>query len=203
MNLKITTFIADADIDIQNLWQDWNFLVGDAVISLVASTDEYTLASLSITDLVSWDLDKFYINPGTNNYHPLEKMKYEDWESSGDRLGVKVEAEPYKIVVKPDNSLVFIDVPDAVYTVWGKYYKQPTRLAINGDTSAIPTTFEMVIIYRAKMYYAEFYEHWDLYNSAEKDYMSELMKLEAVYLPEQSSRTRASNNTEDNRIVDV
>lgn len=201
MNLKIIGWIADADENIQNLWQDWKFLEGTAVITTLSGTDEYSLSTLSITDLISWDAENFYINPGTNTYRKLSHLPYDEWLNSNYRLGVKVSEEPQKIVIKQDNSLVFIGKPNGAYTVWGRYMKSPTRLAANADTSAIPTTYELAIIHRAKMYYAEYYQDADLYATAEKDFLAELVKLESAQLPNQETRTRSANNPEDNMIV--
>lgn len=202
MNLKILTWIADADIDTQNLWQDWKFLDDyNQIITTAALTDEYTLASLAITDHITWDKKKFFINPGAANYRKLNFMEYDEWLESRERLGVKLNNEPRKFTILPNNSIVFMDRPDDAFTIWARYFIAPTRMSANSDESAIPATYEMVIVHRAKMYYAEFYEHWDMYESAEKDYLKELMKLEAAQLPGQETRTRSANDPEDNRIV--
>ena len=201
MNKRIIGWIADAEENVRNLWQDWKFNEGEKVITTIIGTDEYTLAALGITDHVSWDKDRFYINPETDSYRKLNYVTYQEWLDSGDRLGVKVNEEPNKIVIKPNNSLVLIGVPDDAYTIWARYFLISTRLAANADTSPIPTEYELVIIHRAKMYYAEYYENPDLYSTADKDYLAELVKLEAAQLPEQETRTRAANNPEDNVIV--
>lgn len=201
MNKRIVNWIADSEENVRNLWQDWKFNEGEKVITTAAGIDEYTLATLSITDHVSWDKDRFYINPGTDSYRELDHMSYQEWLDSGDRLGAKVNEEPRKIVIKPDNSLVLIGVPDDVYTIWSRYFLISTRLAADADTSPIPTQYELVIIHRCKMYYAEYYEDPDLYRSAENDYLAELVKLESAQLPDQETRTRSANNPEDNVII--
>ena len=54
-----------------------------------------------------------------------------------------------------------------------------------------------------KMYYGEYYEHWDLYKSAEKDYKAELVKLEATQIPDQEGRGKMANDSEDMATVAV
>ena len=202
MNKKIVNWISDSDNEIQNLWQDWKFLrVDGQVISIVSGTSSYSLATLAITNLVRWDPEHFHINPGTANYAPLSEMKYSDWLNSAARLGTAVSAQPSRFVIKPDNSLVFIDQPNANYTVWGSYFKSITKMTANADTSNIPAPYEDIIIYRAQIKYAIYYEDDDLYNQATNDYNMALMKLEAAELPEQHIRTTSANVGDDVRIV--
>ena len=201
MNLRMVNWVADADYDIQNLWQDWKFLEGFKVITTVADTDEYSLSALGLTDLVSWDKKRFYINPGTNSYRKLNDFPYDEWLESNYRLGVKVSKEPSQVVIKNDNSLVFIDKPDDAYTIWSRYFKAPTRLAANAETSAIPTFYELIIIHRAKMYAADYLENEEMAATATSDYLAELTKLESAQLPDQETRTRSANDPEDNMIL--
>lgn len=201
MNLKIATWVADADEKIQKLWTDWKFLQGDAIISLVQGTDEYSLVTLGRTDLIEWKEKEFFINPGTANYAKLTPVPLDEWRQSSERLGVRASGQPSRVVVKADNGLVFIDKPDTTYTVWGGYLKKPTRMAADASTSLIPVAFEMAILHLAKMAYAEYYENWQLYNAVEQVYLNELVALESAQLPEQQARSRSANDPEDNCVV--
>lgn len=203
MNKKITLFIADADEWLQKLYSDWKFLAETAIITTVSGTDEYTLSDLSITDLNIWDKDNFFINPGTADYRKLNNLLYDTWRKSNYRLGVKVSAEPTEFVIKPDNSLVFIDKPNAAYTIWADYYKKPARMTADDSTSSIPAQFEMAIIHKAKMYQAEYFEDVSLYNSAKSDFVVEFDSLCANQLPYRSEKNISSNNPEEFRIVVV
>lgn len=197
MNLKIVGWIADADIDIQGEYQDWKFLDILKAFDTVADKDTYSLADLGITDMNSWDVKRFFINPGLANYRKLNEFDYYEWLESRQRLGVKVSKEPTQIVIMSDYSIVLVDKPDEIYTIWGRYFRVPTRMVANEDISAIPTTYEMAILYRAKKYYAEYYEHWDLYKSANTDLEKEMIKLEAQQLTDQKEKARGANDAED------
>jgi hypothetical protein len=202
MNSRIVGWIADAAEDVESLWQDWGFLEGKATITLTSGTDEYSLSAMGITDYISWDKERFYINPGAATYRKLSIFPYEEWLDSRERLGVKTNDEPNKVTIKPDHSLVFMNVPDNTYTVWGRYFITPTRMTVNASTSLIPTTYELIIIRQAQMYYADYYEDPELYNFAEKKYLDLLTRLEAAELPGgHITRTRAANNPEDNMII--
>lgn len=201
MNLKIVNWIKDADNEIQNLWEDWKFLDKEVTINTVSGTDEYSLSALSITDLNYWEPQHFYIKPGTANYSKIEPFDYDEWLSSRFRLGVKSSNQPDRVVIKPDDSLVFIDKPDDAYEIWGKYWARPTLMSANASTSSIPIQFENIIMYKAQMFYALYYEDEYMYARAEKLYMDELVKLEANQLPDQRSRTKSANSEEDARIT--
>jgi len=204
---KIVDWIPDADNEIQGLWQDWRFLIVDKKVITVNSgqdgtSDEYSLTALGVEDILNrWDPKQFYINPGTANYATLTELKHRDWMGSAARLGVKNSAQPSQFVIRPDNSLVFVDKPNAEYTVWAAYFKSITKMSANGSMSNIPAAFENIIIFKAQMKYAAYYEDDDLYLQAEKDYNMELVKLEAAQLPEQHSRTTAANYDDDSVTV--
>ena len=113
---------------------------------------------------------------------------------SSDRLGVKTNAEPSKVVIKPDDSLVLIPVPDDTYTISARYYKSPTRLSANTDTSPIPTAFDNVIIYKAMMYHGAYYGDSELYQTAMADFEREMIKLEGSQLEENEAKMFGSGD---------
>lgn len=197
MSEKITIFISDADEFIQTLHSDWKFLWTTATITTVAGTDEYSLSTLSITDLGQWDTDAFVVSPGTSSYNKLNELDFFDWQKSSYRYGVKSSGKPTMFVVKPDDSLVFINKPDAVYTIWADYYKKPTRLSASSDTSAIPTEFEACILAKAKMYHGEYYEDANLYNTGKSEFLVELAKLESKQLQGRKQMRMGAANPEN------
>ena len=78
------------------------------------------------------------------------------------------------------------NVPDAVgYTIVGDYYSTPAQFVNDTDTpiASFPDRYWMMIVYRAKMYYATFEENGALYASAAMDFNKMLSKLEFDQLP--------------------
>lgn len=194
MNEKICIWIADADLLVQRLYHDWNFLRTEVIISITEGTAAYSLTTMGITDLNSWEKDKFILEPGSAAYTVLTEMKYDDWLTSSYRVGASSSDKPSQFVIKPDNSLVFVDTPDDDYTAWANYFKKPTRMAANTDTSDIPVQFEDIILFRAKMSHAEYYEDMALYQSAYKNFRNELTRLEAHSLPDQEPKTAGASD---------
>ena len=197
MEQKICEWIADADEFAQNIYSDWPFLRTEKTITLSSGTDTYTLTDLSITDWATWSHDDFVINPGTDEYGEVSYVPYEEWLKSSERLGVKESSEPSSVTIKPNGTLVFMDKPDSSYTVWSIYFKSPTRLSSNTDTSDIPSRFERIILARTKMYHGEYYGDWELYQSGEKEYNALFTQLEAWAFPDNRLKTIGAADLSD------
>lgn len=202
MNGKIVKWIADADELIQRKWEDWSFLFKEQqIITATASKSTFTLSDLNITDLAKWKKPSFIMNPGTASYKQLAyEMTYQDWLISAERAGNLSEGEIDRVVIRPgDNALIFTPTPAADTTVWASYWYAVTRMTVDASTTLIPDRFEEAILYRAKMFYAEFEEDPDLYQSAMDDYDEIIEKLESACLPSLEN-TQAS---EDDMHFDV
>ena len=202
MNEKITIWVADADELIQRRWEDWSFLLEPKeIITATAGTSTFTLSTLGITDLARWRETTFVRDPGTSSYQKLYyDMSYEEYLQSEYYLGEEVTGTIERVIIRStDDAVIFYPTPTADTTVWAAYYKAVTRMSVDASTTLIPTRFEDAILYRAKMFYAEHLEDPALYQSAEKDYMEILSKLEASQAP--SFKGMQSSN--DDNYMDV
>ena len=180
MNEKITIWVRDAEEWVRNEWEDWDFLFEPKeAITVTASTSTFSLDDLSITDLAFWKEDSFVRDPGTDDYQKLAfDIPYDEYLKSDMYLGATVTGQLERVVIRTsDNALIFYPTYGSATTVWGSYYKAPTVLTSDADTSLIPARLEDVILYRAKMYYAEAFEDVALYESANVDYTRTLTKL--------------------------
>ena len=196
MNEKITIWVADADEWIQRKWSDWKFLLEpQEIITATAGTRTFTLSTLGITDLAKWKRTSFVRSPGTANYQKLSwDMTFEEYLESEYYLGVEETGDIDRVVVRSsDNALIFIPTPTANTTVWGAYYKTPTRMSADTSETPIPERFREAILYRAKMFYAEHLEDITLYQSAEKDFKDILVQLEADQLEGSRGMTRSAD----------
>ena len=185
MNKKIAIWVADADELIQRKWEDWKFLLNPKqIITATAGTTTFTLAALSVTDLARWRETSFVRDPGTANYLKLSyDIPYEEYFVSEMYLGAAVTGSIERVIIRSsDNAVIFYPTPTADTTIWAAYYKAVTRMTLDTSTTLIPKRFEDVILYRAKMFYAEHLEDGSLYESAQADYNEIIMKLEANQL---------------------
>ena len=175
---QLVGFVQSADMLIQNLWTDWNFLWAEWEVVTVAETESYAIPS----DFGEWDYESFWLNWGEHTAQQLTPLtEKEDLKNSGAR---KIDT-PLNVIILPDNNIKLFPVPDGVYTLSASYYKVPVMMTENTDVSAIPSQFHRAIIARAKMLYAEAEEIYDQMMANRTEYEETLDKLEAYALPAQ------------------
>lgn len=189
---RIVEFVAEADRETQARWFDWDFLL---VTTWSVNTVTGTAAVAAPADLGTWDEASFYLNYtlATNQHLPV--LGYKNWRAT-DRQGVKVNAKPRGIVIKPDLSLVLEAPPDAIYSLSADYWKRPAKMVANGDTSPIPEEYEQAIVARAKMMYAEVHGASATLIASQVDYDDLMDKLESKYLPGLNRTRRMSEAAE-------
>ena len=183
MDAKIVSWVQDADVEIQSLWLDWDFLHAE----FSADTVVGTAAVAAPSDIGIWDDESFYLDYTSASYKKLTKMDYKTWRSTF-RNGTKTNQKPDFFVVKPDQSLILESPPDAIYSLTAEYWMRPQKMTANGDYSVIPEEYERVIVARAKMMYAEHDSASDIMLSSQVEYDYLLDRLEAKYLESQAHR---------------
>ena len=188
---RICDYVADADVEVQSRWTDWDFL---HVGNWSASTSVGVAAIAAPSNLGAWDEDSFFLDYSTASFQQLVPMDYSVWRGTL-RNGVKTNGKPSFIVVKPDQSLILETPPDAVYSVTADYWKRPVKMTTGTDTSQVPEEYERVIVARAKMMYGEYEAANEIMAGSSIEYDDLLDKLEAKYLP--SNRTRRMSVAQD------
>jgi hypothetical protein len=135
------------------------------------------------SNLKYWDFKTFkIIEPGETDKNPLAAIEYD--KVKGDILDTS-EDIPWRVIVMPDNDLLFEPVPDDAYTIEADYYDKPTLLAANADISLIPEEFHQVIIGRAMILYANFESAPEIKDQGEEIYVEQLALMENDQLPNQ------------------
>lgn len=190
---KLVNWIADADEAIQSMYFDWQFMWAQFSASTVAGTKDVTKPS----DLGIWDTDSFYLDRTLTTYKKLTEYDYFKWRTNL-RNGPKTNDKPTYFIIGPDDNIILESPPDAIYTLTADYYKTPTRLAANTDTSPIPSRFERIIIAKAKIYYGQDQGAPDLVAAGMNEYRELLQRMEAQYLRGQKARMKG---TDENMVV--
>ena len=181
---RLVDWVADADEWICGLWQNWRFLwVDNHTFSLSIGVREYSGSPYVPSNLRVWIPESFALNPASENYVRLKNMPYDEWRETL-KWGTFSNSQPSSVTIKPDNSLAFDSPANAADTFQAEYWKSPTRMTNGTDTPNVPEAYEMAIIYRVKMWYAEFEDAAEVYQSAVQDYAIWISRLEAEYLPE-------------------
>lgn len=188
---RMVNWIKQANLHVQNLWENWKFLRTTDSRALTASVN--TLSAPS--NLGMWDFDTFRIIPnGETTAETILAAEYED---------VKTEdldtssGTPWRATVMPDGSLRFEGTPDAADTFQADYYRVPltTELTNNADLSSIPARFHNVILGRALILYANYEGAEEIRTQGVELYTDYLARLENSQLPNRAhSRFRTGAN---------
>lgn len=184
---RLAQWVADAVYELEALHGDWNFMWAQWSQPTVAGIATYSAP----VNLGEWDRESFFLNHSASNHKRLVEMDYRKWRESY-RNGVLTPAKPDLFVVRPDKGITLSPVPDDAYTLTADYWKIPTRLAANNDTSEIPVQYERAIITLAKMKYAEDQGAPTMLTNAQQEHLLWLEKLEAGELPGQERRRKST-----------
>jgi len=140
---KAIRYIDIAHEEIQNMYFDWNFLWATNTITTAVGTAVYQGQS----NLGIWDAERIYYDG-----QKLRVIDYRDYEPDANRS----PGPPEYIVIRPDNQIQIVPVPDDVYSISYDYFRKPVALAENNDTPLIPADYRMAIVGRALMLYGNF-----------------------------------------------
>ena len=198
---SVVRYVAQADLDIQSRWFDWDFLWNEATITVTASTSTLVSGDTGFpTDLGNWKLDSFVYDKTSEDYIMLEYMRWNEYRDMY-KYGTIAEDLPEVYSLKPDNSIDLYPTPSATSSISNEYWATPTALAADDDISAIPPRFHKIIISRAKMYYAENEDAPEIMAGALAEFEDLLDKLEADQLPRQKNRRFSAAQDLDNFVV--
>ena len=184
----VVRYIANADLDIQSRWFNWDFLWTEATISAIAGTSTLTSSNTGFPSaLGNWKLDSAVWNKSADTYQVLEYMEWDKYRYEY-KYGSVASDTPEVFTIKPDNNIDLYPTPDATTAISFEYFVTPTVLAADSDVSAIPPRFHKIIIARAKIYYAENEDAPEILSGALTEFEDLLDKLEADQLPSQKNR---------------
>lgn len=171
-NLRFVNWVKEADYIIQTLWTDWKFLwATTSGLNTTASTSTLTKPS----DLNYWDFETFRLDGEMIDVVEYHNIRMEVLDTN--------EAQPSRIIILPNNNLMFEPVPDDTYAITADYYKKPVRLAANGDVSLIPEEFELCTLGRGMMLYANYEAAPEIKAQGTELYLEHLARLENHQLP--------------------
>ena len=192
---RLITWYGMANDEIADRWTDWKFLrsTGNSMDTVAAQATLAVGDTGFPTDLADWDIDSFKLDGNS-----IEVIDYSQYEYDA----VTTQATPSRVIVNPDNSLLFDPVPDSALALTFDYRKTPTVLAADTDTPDIPDQYQMAIIGRAMMYYADFENAPEFKTTGAEIYAENLSRLELSQLPFHSQMGRKSEGADITVIVE-
>lgn len=156
---KIVRWVRDAWVQIQNSHGSWRFMQAEFYGQTAPATQRYAYSAFNdfvtaaaITRFGEWISDQSGADSGFSIYSSVADegpLVFVDWDlfyAKYLRGTPSVAAKPSAFTIAPDNRLVFAPVPDAVYTVRGRYRKDVQELAANADVPECPARFHDAIV---------------------------------------------------------
>ena len=183
---KVVDWIQTAYEDIQNLHAEWDFLRTDLTFQTIATVNTYAKTAISADEHGEWVDDSFrsYLTSGgvgsEQFMYWMNWKDFRDWSllaSARNSTGI-----PRYIAQKPDTSLIVWPTPNAAYTINGEYFKRPQTMTANADIPLIPDKYQVIIVWRALMFYAGQANAPELYAVGQTEYKRLLRKLESSQL---------------------
>ena len=186
---KVVKWVATANEDIQNLHTNWKFLQTSFDFDTIATTQNYTLAAVSLTDLATWKIDTpdsltIYSSVADESY--LTYMPWDDFRALYLFGSARSDTDrPTIVTIKPDNSLSFYPIPNAAFTVTGEYFKRAQVLDTTDDDEepSFPSQYHMAVVWRALVHYGAFAAADEKYAHGQNEYKRLLRGLEGNQLP--------------------
>lgn len=168
-------WIADADVEIQLLKDQWRFMWAEFEFQTVAGTANYTeaqvLANLTAGTLVKHfdkDSGRYFLTAQGQNGE--QYMTYREWDNFRDiwKFGPSrtAQGQPQEWSFSPDRQVHLAQVPNDIYTVRGQVFRQPLRMAANADVPRYPEKYHMLCVWWALVNYAGLEQDGAVYQHA-------------------------------------
>lgn len=182
---RIIGWVARADLFVQNLWTDWNFLwYMDTAVTCAANTDFAVLSQPSYAAQVDRiDTDTFFVNYGTAN---AMKLTWMPWEKFFNIYQIKPKATglyPTFFSRDPSGKIWFDRIMSQATTFALAYWITGASMVNPTDVSPVPYKFDRIITERAKILYAERENAQEIMSGSTAEYTDLLDKMQGFYLP--------------------
>jgi hypothetical protein len=185
---RVVEWIDTAYEEVQNLHPSWDFLRAEFSFATIAATANYTKAAASLAELGSWDVCTFRCYLTATGVADELDLTYVPWSEFRADYGrgtqSTITGRPLVFTVKPNKSVTFWPIPDAIYTINGEYFNRAQVMTADGDEPLIPDQFQAVIVWKGLMLYGAYTGADEKYSHGQNQYKAVLNRLELDQLPE-------------------
>ena len=169
---RVVRFVREATVYVESLYGDWKFLFGGFVpITLQAGLNTYSPPT-------GYDVYRWNKNGMTIDDQIILRKNVFEYHERRVTQGDLDQYQPMQVIIRPDNSLMFIGTPDKQYEFRGDYYKRPKILVNNTDVPNVPQQFCAIIEAEALRRYANYDNAAELKTEAQESYDMWLTLLE-------------------------
>jgi len=112
---RVVRWIAQADLDINNMWRDWTYLVTSYSEALTVGTITAPVHS-GLEIVREWDYDSFYLDYATDCAVNLSYIPWRDFRRIHGPGAHAVSCQPYAFSIDRFGTVYLNDPPDSAYT---------------------------------------------------------------------------------------
>jgi hypothetical protein len=184
---RIVSWIAEADQEVQQEHDGWQFMVGSFQINTVADDGEYSASDCvtPVTDLRKWKTESFKIYlsaSGVSDENQLHYIDYQNWWEVFN-TNSQTSSRPMYFTVSPGNTILIAPKPSAVYRITGQYHKSVDTLSASTDEPVYPSEFHLLPVYLGMMKYGRYTGASEVYSDGERLYNKMLNRMRRSQLP--------------------
>jgi hypothetical protein len=195
--VRICNWVARADLYIQNLWADWQFLwyQDNAVTCAAGSNQLITVPPTWSANIQNYDNTSLWINPGLANAQRIRWMPWDKFRAAYKMLPPQSAGlVPVAWSYDPDGNLWLSQNMSQLSSFSLEYWVVGQRMTNDQSVSPIPNNFDSIICERAKIIYAGRENAPEILTSASAEYVDQLDKMQAYCLPNNTAGRTSQNN---------
>lgn len=184
---RIVKWIHDADLEIQQVHDQWKFKIGTFALNTVVGTLSYTQADFltPATDLRTWrprTIKIYLLAAGVTDEIELNYIDYEAWYVMYG-TGPQSPTRPIHYTIGNNMELLIGPKPNDIYRISGEYHKEASELVNDSDVPSYPKEFHSLPVYLAMMKYGRFTAASEVFTDGERLYKQMLRRMERTQLP--------------------
>lgn len=187
---RIANWVNSAWVDVQTAKEDWQWMRDTFQFNTVTQQQIYTPTEAGVGGTFgNWKRDSFRASSVGQQYKDEQLLNYMEW-STFRNLYIYANmrytyARPVVVTIDPDKSLGFGSVPDQPYVIVGEYYRAPAEFSADTDAppSTFPDRFQLMIVYRAMMFYGGYESAPEVYQRGEQEFKRLMNRVNIDQLP--------------------
>ena len=185
---RMSNWVNSAWVDIQTVKEDWQWMRYPVEFNTVTQQQIYTPTEAGVgTTFGNWKRDSFRASSVGQSYKDEQLMNYMDYTTFRNLYQYgnmrSTYARPVVVTVAPNKDLGFGSIPDQPYVIVGEYYKKAIDFAASTDEPLLPSRFQLIIVYRAMMFYGGYESASEVYQRGESEYKRLMNLLDIDQLP--------------------
>lgn len=171
---RLVYWIQRAELEIQNVHNDWDFLWSQTTFDTAIGTSDYAFpANAKTIDEDTIFVDSLGIQLGCVDYLAVK-----------DDPRDLSQGVPYRVILLPSDTFRVEAVPDAIYTVRFDYFVQPTEMIVDDATlPTIPERYHLAIVGKAMTMYAMYENAPEIMQSGTQMFGEWFEAMQSNHLP--------------------